>query len=84
MKLLTLHPGYFLNNQNEFVDMEKTRESPNRKGIVMKVERLNHPYYHSLLSVEVKFRDYTEHFTAFDMDEVDNDLIGRFREEHEH
>lgn len=72
MKLSTIENGFFTNDNKVYINLDLPKSNPNRKGNVLSIMPANSFAYPTLQRVEVKFRDYSETISAFDLDETTN------------
>jgi len=74
MKLDTIAQGFFADDDKTYINLEVSKSSPNRKGEVVSIEPANLPAYPTLKRVTVQYRDYKEDISAFDLDEVNENI----------
>lgn len=74
MKLDTIENGFFTSDNKTYIDLSLPKSNPNRAGEVINIKSANLAAYPTLKTVTVKFPDYEADISAFDLDEMNENI----------
>ena len=74
MKLDTIENGFFTADNKLYVNLSEPKSSPNRIAKVLSVTPANMPAYPTLKRIELQYPDFREQITAYDLDEVNENI----------